>query len=77
MKINFPSVLNVLQSLAEKFALPAVDQKAGADSDVQSHSADQHALEKELSPYEVNIHDFGAPRWLFRSHYRSIFPHMF
>ena len=77
MKINFPSVLNTLLTLAEKFAVPETNQNVGADSDVQSDSVDQYALEKELAPYEVMIDDFGAPRWIYRSHYRSIFPHMF
>ena len=77
MKINFPSLLNTLLTFSEKIAHPLVNQNTGDVSDVQSETSDQHAPDKELAPYEVIMDDFGAPRWLYRSHYRSIFPHMY
>ena len=73
MKINFPSVLNILQSLAEKFSLPAVNQNVGAYSDAQADAVDEHTDDKELESLEVD-YDFESPRWIYRSHYRSIFP---
>ena len=78
MRMHFPSVLNTLQSLAAHFALPAVDQNAVDGSDVKSDTSDQYPLDKEMAPYdEVIKDDFGEPRLRYRSHYRSIFPHMY
>ncbi len=77
MRMHFPSVLNTLQTLAAHFALPAVNQNAVDGSDVPPDTSDQYALDKEIAPFEVIKNDFGEPRLRYRSHYRSIFPHMY
>lgn len=60
-----------------KLVAPTPDtHKANIGSDAQADVVDQYALDKELTPYEVDL-DYGAPRWAYRGHYRSIFPPMF
>ena len=74
MRINFPSVLNTLLTFVEKFAYPSVNQKARDGLDAQADASDQ--ADKEFTSSEVDI-DLGAPRWICRSHCRSIFPPKF
>ncbi|MBK7456116.1 MAG: hypothetical protein IPJ46_21040 [Anaerolineales bacterium] len=74
MRNLYPSLLNTLLTFAEKFARPSVNQKAGDGPDAQADASDQ--ADKGFTSSEDDI-DFGAPRWIYRSHYRSIFPHMY
>ena len=77
MKKSFLAMLNLLPFFSMKLAARAPDtHKANSGSDAQAEVIDQYALDKELAPYEVNL-DYGAPRWAYRGHYRSIFPPMF
>lgn len=77
MKKSFLAMLNLLPFFSMKLVARAPDtHKANSGSDAQAEVIDQYALDKELAPYEVNL-DYGAPRWAYRGHYRSIFPPMF
>ncbi|MBK7456117.1 MAG: hypothetical protein IPJ46_21045 [Anaerolineales bacterium] len=76
MRINFPSVLNILQSIAANFAFPAVNQKADHGSNVQADVMDQRAADPKLAASKFE-NEFSVPRWIYRGHYRSIFPPMF
>lgn len=77
MKKSFLAMLNLLPFFSMKLVARAPDtHKANSGLDAQAEVIDQYALDKELAPYEVNL-DYGAPRWAYRGHYRSIFPPMF
>lgn len=77
MKKSFLAMLNLLPFFSMKLVARAPDtHKTNSGSDAQAEVIDQYALDKELAPYEVNL-DYGAPRWAYRGHYRSIFPPMF
>ena len=77
MKKSFLAMLNILPFFSMKLVAPTPDtHKANIGSDAQADVVDQYALDKELTPYEVDL-DYGAPRWAYRGHYRSIFPPMF
>ena len=77
MKKSFLAMLNILPFFSMKLVAPTPDtHKANIGSDAQADVVDQYALDKELTPYEVDL-DYGAPRWMYRGHYRSIFPPMF
>ena len=74
MNKSILALLNIFPSFSMKLAAPSADkQKANDGSDAQAETMDQYALDKELAPYEVDL-DYGAPRWMYRCHYRSIFP---
>ena len=74
MKKSFLAMLNILPFFSMKLVAPTPDtHKANIGSDAQADVVDQYALDKELTPYEVDL-DYGAPRWMYRGHYRSIFP---
>ena len=77
MKKSFLAMLNILPFFSMKLVAPTPDtHKANIGSDAQADVVDQYALDKELTPYEVDL-DYGAPRWMYRGHYRSIFLPMF
>ena len=77
MKKSFLAMLNLLPFFSMKLVARAPDtHKTNSGSDAQAEVIDQYALDKELAPYEVDL-DYGAPRWMYRGHYRSIFPPMF
>ena len=76
MRINFPSVLNILQSLAANFAFPAVNQKTDHGSNVQDDVMDQRATDPKLAASKFE-NEFSGPSWIYRGHYRSIFPPRF
>ncbi len=76
MKINIPSVLNILQSLAAYFAVPAINEKTSHGSDVQAGVMDQSTIDQKLASSKFE-NEFSGPRWIYRGHYRSIFPPRF
>lgn len=76
MRINFPSVLNILQSLAAYFAVPAVNQKDSHGSGVQADAMDQFTADQKLASSKFE-NEFSGPRWIYRGHYRSIYPPRF
>ena len=77
MKKSFLAMLDLLPFFSMKLiALPPDTHKANNGSDAQADVMDQRAADPKLAASKFE-NEFSGPRWIYRGHYRSIFPPMF
>lgn len=77
MKKSIPAMLNILLSFSMNLVAPVPDNhKANNGSDAQADVMDQCAADPKLASSKFE-NEFSGPRWIYRGHYRSIFPPMF
>ena len=77
MKKSILAMLNILLSFSTRLVAPAPDNhKANNGSDAQADATDPFTADQKLASSKFE-NEFSGPRWIYRGHYRSIFPPRF
>ena len=77
MKKSFLAMLNILPIFSKKLVAPPPDtHKANNGLDVQADVMDQSTTDQKLASSKFE-NEFSGPRWIYRGHYRSVYPPRF